>query len=143
MIQNELFTQSLDATGDVPTAAQLNAVHDDALTLLQQSQTLGTAYDAALTKRLAYAYGSDRVIVRNAGSETPSWSTPTSERSKVTSPDELSASIAKLKLPVDVSTKYGAWNEATLSFAGLRRSPDGLPSFVTLSPAPVASAATG
>lgn len=139
LIQNELYTQSLAATGEVPTTAQLNAVHDDALTLLQQSQTLGADYDAALTKAAA-SYGLEASFATLA-LQTLELEYIYIQRSKVTTPDELAASISKLKLPVDVSTKYGAWNPSALS---LDSSPSaGVPSFVNLAPSPVASAATG
>ncbi|HEY3737435.1 MAG TPA: hypothetical protein VGL26_08310, partial [Jatrophihabitans sp.] len=48
LIQQDLFTKSLAATGGVPNESALQAAHDDAITMLVGSDQVGDAYDKAL-----------------------------------------------------------------------------------------------
>jgi hypothetical protein len=141
LILEQVFTDALAKTGGVPTAAEREAVHEDARSLLLRDSNGNPMDDATLTQ-LSSSYGLGQpfadLLATNAELEYIYI-----ERSKVQNPTELSASIAKLNIPVTVNASYGAWDTSAML---LNTDPAaGRPSFITFHvPAtPQATASSG
>lgn len=126
LIRNQLFTTALARTGGVPSDAQLAAAHDAAISTFTQYDP--RTLDSEITKQEgAYGLRGEKyasLVVRSFELEYLYV-----ERSKVTSPAELSQSLIKLDIPVTVAGKYGTWDQAQLTLDNTGTA--GKPSFVT------------
>jgi hypothetical protein len=140
LIQEQVFTDALAKTGGAPTEAQLETIREDARNLLLTDSS-GNAIDDASLTTLADSYGLGPefadLLVRNAELEYIYI-----ERSKVSNPTELAASIGKLGIPVKVNASYGAWEPSALQLNTAASA--GRPSFVTFNtPAATTTSTTG
>lgn len=137
LITQDVFRSALAHSGSVPTAAELAAVHDDAVALIGQAQVGGTEYDNAIRTQMGTYGFTDEfadVIVQTYELEYL-----LVKQVQASSATELLAAITKLDIPVTVSGRYGTWvpSQLTLDTTGGA----GLPSFVTFAsvPAPAPS----
>lgn len=136
LIQQELFTQTLDRSGSVPSDAQLAQLHDETVQRFFQSSVTGDQFDAALlkqAKRYGFTEAFAHLVIRAAELEDAY-----ANRTKATSLADLVKSVAKLHIPISVSGRYGTWDAKNLQLSS--DSTAGLPSFVTFGPGATADA---
>ncbi|MEO6884908.1 MAG: hypothetical protein ABI232_01295 [Jatrophihabitantaceae bacterium] len=140
LITQKVFRAALADSGSEPSAAEIAAAHDDAVSLIGQSQTIGADYDNAITAQMITYGFTDQfahVIV-----QTQELEYLLVKRVNAASATDLLAAINKLNIPVTVSGRYGTWDPSQLALTSSGNA--GLPSFVTFAsaaaPSPSASA---
>jgi hypothetical protein len=138
LVQEQVFTRTLSylSKGKVPTDAQLATLHDEAGSVLLQTQLGGAALDQALRKGLpsvgikpTFAKTYLRVV------ELEYAIIKSQQLSQMT---QLVALIKKAHVKVTVSPRYGKWVPAT---AGLDGKPV-VPSYLNVQPGAGGAAAT-
>jgi hypothetical protein len=136
LIQQQVFTRTLKYLGKVPSNAQLAASHDEAASVLLQTQLTGGALDRAIRKGLPSS-GIDpdfaKVYLRVQELEFA-----IIQSKQLTQLPELIAIIKKAHVPVSVSPRYGKWNSAGLGLDGKAA----VPSYLTVQPGPGGAAPT-
>jgi hypothetical protein len=133
LVKQSLFTQALERNGGVPSAGQLAALHDTALeTFLGLQPTQLSGFDQYVDAQVGpngYSAGYRDLLLHALELETA-----LAVRLNAASLADFSAAINTLHIPVSVSPRYGSWDAANLQ---MNTTPSaGVPSFVTLRPAP-------
>jgi hypothetical protein len=139
LIQEQVFTRTLESLGKVPSNAQLAASHDEAASVLLGTQLTGAALDRAIRTGLPTS-GIDKkfaaVYLRVQELEYA-----IIQAKQLTQLPELLAVINKAKVKVSVSPRYGKWSPSKLGLDGKAA----VPSYLTVQPGAdgAAAASTG
>jgi hypothetical protein len=134
LIQQRVFERTLDTIGGVPSDTALSASHDEAASVLSQTQLSGAAFDTEIGRELVRAgVKSDflRVFLRVQELEYA-----IIKRRSLTQLSELLTLIRKAGVTVSVSPRYGKWDANTLSLDGK----PAVPSYLSVQPTPNAAA---
>jgi hypothetical protein len=141
LIQEQVFTQTLASLGKVPTNAQLAASHDEAASVLLQTQLTGAALDRAIRKGLPSSGIAGNFVTVYLRVQELEYAIIKSKQ--LTQLPELLALIKKAGVKVSVSPRYGTWSPATIGLDGKAA----VPSYLTVQPGPggtsSAAASTG
>lgn len=126
-VQEQVLTRALDKTGDVPSAGELNALHDQAAAELIGTSLTGASLDRAAAQEAAQlGLNGDFATLRI---RTLELAKALIDRLKPQNISELAAKVNQLGIAVSVNPRYGKWNPDTLSLKDPRA---GIPSFVDL-----------
>ena len=135
LIQEQLFRKTLEKTGGVPSDAQLAALHDEAASLLLQTQLGGDDLDKALAQGLPRSGVSSKFADTYLRVNELEYAII--KRKQLAQLSELTGLIKKLGIPVSVSPRYGTWSPTNLALDSKATTP----SFLTVQPTPGAPAA--
>ena len=127
-IRQKLFTDALRRKNAVPSDAQLNQLHDLAISNLIGQQVSGGQADQVLRQSMAQNGLSEDF----AGVLTRSFETELAYARAINASQEgaVVTDLAKQNIPVSVNPRYGSWDTKTFTFTGLGSKQ--LPSVVTL-----------
>jgi hypothetical protein len=128
LIQQQVFIRTLKSFGKVPSDAQLAASHDEAASVLLQTQLTGAALDHAIRQGLPKSGikpGFVKVYLRTQELEFA-----IIKSRQLTQLPELLALIKKAGVHVSVSPRYGKWSPSTLGLDGKAA----VPSYLTVQP---------
>jgi hypothetical protein len=144
LIKQELFEQALRSDGGVPSAGELAALHDAAVTaFLGVSQDQVDQIDSYLDANQGPNGYSSRY--RDLLLRTVELELTLAQRVDAQTQQDLTKSVDKLNIPISVSGRYGSWDAANLQMSVDPSA--GVPSFVNLnggaSPSAPATAAAG
>jgi hypothetical protein len=128
LIQQQVFTHTLKSFGTVPTDAQLAASHDEAASVLLQTELKGAALDQAIRKGLPKS-GIKPDFVK-AYLRTQELEFAIIKSRQLTQLPELLALIKKAHVHVSVSPRYGKWSPSTLGLDGKAA----VPSYLSVQP---------
>ncbi|SDI99899.1 hypothetical protein SAMN05444157_1203 [Frankineae bacterium MT45] len=102
LVGQKLYDDALKANGGPATAAELSAARQQALSGETESdvtaKVVAAGYDASFEPVYLDMLSTEVAFVT---------------RQKITTQSELDAALNKLKIPVEVSGRYGSWSEAT------------------------------
>jgi phosphoglycolate phosphatase-like HAD superfamily hydrolase len=136
LIQEQVFTRTLASFGKVPTDAQLAASHDEAASVLLQTQLTGAALDKAIRKGLPESGIEAKFVKVYLRVQELEYSII--QRKQLTQLPELLALVKKAGVHVGVSARYGKWNPSSLGLDGKAA----VPSYLTVQPGAGGAAAT-
>jgi hypothetical protein len=112
LVQEKVYEQVLKANGGIPSDGALTAVHDAAVQLLVQSQTLGAAFDRQIESQLT-KLGIDAKL-RPVFVRVQELEYTIIQRQHLQQQTQLAALVKKSKVGVSVSPRYGKWDTANL-----------------------------
>jgi hypothetical protein len=129
LVREQIFSAALRGRGVDPSDADLTALHDSAISnVLVGQQVSGAAADAVVDTgiaRVGAEPGFREPLVRGAELELL-----LANKIGAQSEKEVLTEIAKQKVSVSVSRRFGGWDAATVTLQGLSKNQ--VPSFVTL-----------
>lgn len=129
LIVNELFDKALaDTKGGAPSKAELAAATNSVTSGASEAQ------QSAQYTKYGFAKNFAQLDIRGSALE----GILAQRVGATTTAAPILAEIAKLKIPISVSGRYGAWDPKTLSIS----ESGGVPSFVRFATSPAAPAAT-
>jgi hypothetical protein len=128
LIQQQVFTGTLKSFGKVPTDAQLAASHDEAASVLLQTELKGAALDQAIQKGLPKSGIKPDFVKVYLRTQELEFAIIKSRQ--LTQLPELLALIKKAGVHVSVSPRYGKWSPSTLGLDGKAA----VPSYLTVQP---------
>lgn len=127
-LREKLFTVALRRKNALPSDAELQKLHDQALSNLLGQQVSGAQADATLRasmKQNGLRPSFADELVRSFELELTY-----ARVIKADQESQVAADLAKQKIPVSVNPRYGSWDTSTFAFTGLGSKQ--LPSVVTL-----------
>ncbi|PZS20423.1 MAG: hypothetical protein DLM57_01580 [Pseudonocardiales bacterium] len=134
LVQQQLFEAALAKNGGVPGSGELATLHDRAAAMFLGTQLTGAQLDSVLAASLnssGFAAKFARTLLRTVELETA-----LVVKTKAQSLAQLTGTLDKLHLAVQVNPRYGKWDPKTLSLGG----PDAnVPDFLKLGGVAVAS----
>jgi hypothetical protein len=136
LIQEQVFEKTLASLGKVPSAAQLASLHDDAASVLLQTNLSGSALDRAIRKGLPSSGISARFVKTYLRVQELEYAIISSRR--LTQLSQLVALVKKAHVPISVSPRYGKWDPNRLGLDGKAT----VPSYLTVQPVPGAAQST-
>lgn len=138
LVQERLFDKAVERTGGPATADELQKERADAIAQIAGGPIEETEFTPqfaqSLTGKGIKADFAEHVI------HTYELTSIFAQRAQVGA-DGLIAAIGKLNIPVEVRSRYGAWDAQNLAFSQSDNA--GIPDFVKISALPAASSATG
>jgi hypothetical protein len=116
LIQEQVFTKTLASFGTVPSAGQLAGLHDEAASVLLQTQLTGAALDKAIRQGLPSSGISAKFLKTYLRVQELEYAIIKTR--KLSRLAELLALIKKAGVTVSVSPRYGKWDPHTLGLDG-------------------------
>jgi hypothetical protein len=140
MVDHDLFLGVLKKSkSGAPSTAQLHAQHDAVASQISQGQATGAAFDAALKSQLVSLGFQSSFTAYYI--ETQEMEAVLASAVRATTQAEFVAAIAKAKVGVSVSPRYGSWDPTNFDLTTTGKA--GRPPFVTIgTDVPVAPSST-
>ncbi|MCW2526765.1 MAG: hypothetical protein JWM76_1625 [Pseudonocardiales bacterium] len=136
LVKEKLYSKYLDEHGGIPSAAALDATHDDAVAkLLSQDLGTGAAADALIDKALIAA--GVKASLRPAVLRAAEYEYATLFANQTLSADQFFAKIGAAGIKVSISPRYGSWDPKLQDVAAVK-----VPNFLAVTPTPTATPAS-
>jgi hypothetical protein len=136
LIQEQVFSRTLASLGKRPTEAQLAASHDQAASVLLQTELTGAALDRAIRTGLPKSGIEAKFVKVYLRVQELEYAIIQSRQ--LTQLPELLALIKKADVKVSVNPRYGKWSPRSLGLDGKAA----VPSYLTVQPGAGGAAST-
>jgi hypothetical protein len=128
LIQEQVFEKTLASLGKVPTDSQLASLHDEAASVLLQTNLTGSAIDNAIRKGLPTSGIRPSFVKTYLRVQELEYAIIASRQ--LTQLPQLLALINKAHVSISVSPRYGTWDPKTIGLDGKAA----VPSYLTVQP---------